>query len=62
MANDNHFHEQDLSYYYYSFLQQKHVCREMELTCCGDRLMRDAKCSLSGADKYFCCLNLRSNS
>lgn len=32
------------------------------LTCVGVKCINDAKCSLSGADKYFCCLNLLSSS
>ena len=32
------------------------------LTWVGVRWIRLARCSLSGADRYFCCLNLRSNS
>lgn len=33
-----------------------------KLTCVGVRWIKLAKCSLSGADKYFCCLNLLSSS
>jgi len=32
------------------------------LTCVGVRLISWARCSRSGADKYFCCLKRRSSS
>ena len=31
-------------------------------TCVGERWMRLARCSRSGAERYFCCLNRRSSS
>lgn len=34
----------------------------VRLTCVGVRCIRLAKCSRSGADRYFCCLNRRSSS
>lgn len=36
--------------------------RGMALTCVGVRWIKLARCSRSGADRYFCCLNLLSNS
>lgn len=32
------------------------------LTCVGVKCIKLAKCSRSGADRYFCCLNRLSNS
>lgn len=34
----------------------------VKLTCVGVRCIRLARCSRSGADRYFCCLNRRSSS
>lgn len=38
------------------------LVRQLKITCVGVKWIKLAKCSRSGADRYFCCLKRLSNS